>query len=82
MNILSEVPGEGVELLPSLLGNIPLPLLFPLLISSSLSEEVVKGDSSSLLGSGLGSLLGSNSRASCWPDGGQFSVIISLGVGW
>ena len=73
--------GEGEGLLPSALGNIPLPFLFPL----SFLEGVVKGDSCGLLGSALGSLLGgllgSNSLAS-WPDGGQFLVIISFGVGW
>ena len=71
-------------LLPSALGNLlfPLPPSFSFSVSVEV-EGVVKGDSSSLLGSALGSLLAGllgNSLAS--PVGGQLSVTISLGVGW
>ena len=69
--------GEGGDLLPSALGTLPLPLPLPL----SFSEGVVKGDFCSLLGSSLAGALGSNLLAS-WPEGGQFSVIISFGLGW
>ncbi|MBA7464988.1 hypothetical protein ES707_00149 [subsurface metagenome] len=76
--------GEGEDLLPSALGNLPSSSSSSSSFSSSFSFSmgVVKGEDCSVLGSALagalGNLLGSNSLV----GGGQFSVIISFGVGW
>jgi len=74
--------GEGVELLPSVLGNLPFPFPFPLSFSLSkislllsLEGELLGSKPPSVLGNALGNALASR------PRGGQFSVIISLGVG-
>ena len=78
MSVVSE--GGG---LPSALGKFPLPLPLPLplllLFPFPFSEGVVKGDFCSVLGSELGSSLGNLLGSKV---GGQFSVIISFGVGW
>jgi len=85
-----------VDLLPGALGNLPFPSSFSFSSSFSLSEGVVKGDSSRLLGNALGSSSGgglgsssggglgssSGSGLGSAEEGGQLSVIISLGVGW
>ena len=93
MNKLREAAGEGVDLLPGALGDLPSSFSFS--SSFSLSEGVVKGDSFSSLASSPGGVLanslGSSSGSSLGgvlgsllgsAEGGQFSVIISLGVGW